>query len=163
MAPVLGSIDLTLARCLQYAVIKAVECLARSFLSRQIRYEPQAAYVQHVAASCGQTKDSILTSLIEFALMTLSATSTAGTKSQINLIEKSALKILVLLTCQKPMVLQEQRVMKIKHFDVSLETLVALKDYLCNVLAGTNGQSIRRQAIKSLVELMTEFDTMSDC
>ena len=40
--------------------------------------------------------------------------------------------------------------------------MIALKDYLCNVLKGTNGQSIRRQAIKSLVELMTEFDTMSD-
>ena len=53
--------------------------------------------------------------------------------------------------------------MKIKHFDISLQTLVALKDYLCNALRGENGQSIRRQAIKSLSELMTEFDTMSDC
>ena len=61
------------------------------------------------------------------------------------------------------MIDKEARVMHIKHFQISLETLVALKDYLCNVLRAQNGQSIRRQAIKSLVELMTEFDTMSDC
>lgn len=95
--------------------------------------------------------------------MTLSRASSQGDKSQINIIEKSALKILVLLTCQKPMVDKESRVMQIKHFGMSLETLVALKDFLCNVLRGENGQAIRRQAIKSLVELMTEFDTMSDC
>jgi len=53
--------------------------------------------------------------------------------------------------------------MRIKHFDVNLSTLVALKDYLCNALQGINGHSIRRSAIKSLVELMTEFDTLSNC
>ena len=80
--------------------MKAVECLARSLLSRQIRYDPQAEYVAHFALSAGlESKDNILTSLIQFALVTLSATSTTGSKSQINLIEKSALKILVQLTC----------------------------------------------------------------
>lgn len=62
----------------------------------------------------------MLTSLISFALETLTAASTSGAKSQINLIEKSALKILVLLTCQKPMVIKERQVMKIKHFEMNL-------------------------------------------
>jgi len=105
----------------------------------------------------------MLTSLIEFALMTLAATSSAGSKSQVNLIEKSALKILELLTCTKPMMSKEERTMRIKHFDLDLNTLVTLKDYLCRVLSGDNGLCIRRQAIKSLVELMTEFDTLSTC
>lgn len=81
-----------------------------------------------------ENKNSVLTSLISFALETLSTASTQGAKSQINLIEKSALKILELLTCQKPMVIKDMRVMKIKHFEVDLQTLIALKDYLCNVL-----------------------------
>ena len=105
----------------------------------------------------------MLTTLIEFSLVTLGTQATDSGQSQINSIEKSALKILVLLTCQKPMVDKESRTMKIKHFKMSLQTLIALKDYLCNVLKGDNGQAIRRQAIKALVELMTEFDTMSDC
>ena len=32
------------------------------------------------------------------------------------------------------MIDKEARVMNIKHFQISLETLIALKDYLCNVL-----------------------------
>ena len=59
--------------------------------------------------------------------------------------------------------MKETRVMKIKHFDMSLDTLIALKEYLCNILKAQNGQAIRRSAITSLVSLMTEFDTMSDC
>lgn len=86
----------------------------------------------------------MLTTLIEFSLVTLSSMSTQGSKSQINLVEKSALKILVLLTAHKPQVFKEEQIMRIKHFDVNLQTLVALKEYLCNVLQGTNGLSIRR-------------------
>lgn len=126
-------------------MIKAVEALAKSLLSRQILYDAQAVYVGQVAQRAGlESKDRILTTLIEFSLMTLSRASSQGGKSQINIIEKSALKILVLLTCQKPMVDKESRVMQIKHFGMTLETLVALKDFLCNVLRGENGQAIRR-------------------
>ena len=52
--------------------------------------------------------------------------------------------------------------MSLKYFNIDLDTLIQLKDYLCWVLKGENGQAIRRQAIKSLSELMCEFDTMSD-
>lgn len=121
LVPVLATLDRSTTGGLQFAVIKAVESLARSFLSRQIKYDRQAEYIQHVTTTISlESKDSILTSLISFALETLSTASTSGDKSQINLMEKSALKILVLLTCQKPMVIKEAQVMKIKHFDMSL-------------------------------------------
>ena len=38
LASLAPSIDPKLSHCLQYAVIKAVETLARSFLSRQVKY-----------------------------------------------------------------------------------------------------------------------------
>ena len=52
--------------------------------------------------------------------------------------------------------------MCLKYFNIDLPTLIQLKDYLCGVLKATNGQAIARQAIKSLSELMCEFDTMSE-
>lgn len=68
------------------------------------------------------SKDSMLTTLIQFALVTLSSTESSATGP--NLVEKSALKILVMLTTHKPMVDKEQQMMRIKHFDVNLQTLI---------------------------------------
>ena len=50
--------------------------------------------------------------------------------------------------------------MDVKYFALNLEALISLKDFLCQALLSPS--LIQRQAIRSLVVLMVEFDTLSD-
>ena len=52
--------------------------------------------------------------------------------------------------------------MHIKYFIVDLQTLIQLKDYVCSCITDMVDQHIEREAMKSLTQLMCEFDTMSD-
>lgn len=96
-----------------------------------------------------------MTSLIELTLVTLRL-------SKSELVKKSALKILVHLTVSKPFVPPESHEMHIKYFVMRLSDLVALKDYICSCITQVGETSTDRPAIKSLTQLMCEFDTMSD-
>jgi len=51
--------------------------------------------------------------------------------------------------------------MQVRYFQIDLQSLISLKDYLCNAIQ--NAQSVvQRQTIRSLTVLMCEFDTMSE-
>ncbi len=52
--------------------------------------------------------------------------------------------------------------MHIKYFVVDLQTLIQLKEYVCSCITDLADQHIEREAMKSLTQLMCEFDTMSD-
>ena len=83
---------------LNYAYIKAIESVAKSFLSRCLPYDTQDELTKYIAEKLAlQSRDLLLTTLIEMALCSL-----RGAKS--GLIKKCALKILVHLTVTKPYV-----------------------------------------------------------
>jgi hypothetical protein len=101
-------------------------------------------------------KDLILTNIIEITLVSLQQEKTNS------LVKKSALKILVHMTASKPYVPPETREMQIKYFVMNLPALVQLKDYICSCITQMGEACADRPAIKSLTQLMCEFDTMSD-
>ena len=107
---------------LQYALIKAIETVAKSLLSKTLLTQPQSEFAALIATSMElPSRDSLLTLLIEFSLVTLSTQSSgASAKGSMNLIERSALKILVLLTIMKPYVPRDQRQMCLKYFNIDL-------------------------------------------
>lgn len=76
------------------------------------------------------------------------------------LVERTALKMLVHLTISKPYVEKGSQIMIVKYFELNLQALVSLKDFLCQALLSPS--LIQRQAIRSLAVLMCEFDTMSE-
>ena len=141
---------------LNYAYIKAIESVAKSFLSRCLPYDTQDELTKYVAEKLAlQSRDLLLTTLIEMALCSL-----RGAKS--DLIKKCALKILVHLTVTKPYVPPETQEMHIKYFKMGLPALISLKDYICSCITQVGEGCTDRPAIKSMTQLMCEFDTMSD-
>jgi len=52
--------------------------------------------------------------------------------------------------------------MQIKYFVLDLQSLIQLKDYVCACITNLGEKHVARAAIKSLTQLMCEFDTMSD-
>lgn len=51
--------------------------------------------------------------------------------------------------------------MQIKYFTLDLQALISLKDYVCSCI-GLGEVCTERAAIRSLTQLMCEFDTMSE-
>jgi hypothetical protein len=66
------------------------------------------------------------------------------------------------LTVTKPYVPADTRKMNIKYFVIDLPALISLKDYVCSCITKLGEHHIDRSAIKSLTQLMCEFDTMSE-
>lgn len=144
------------AEVVTYAYIKAIEIVAKALLSKSLPFQTQSELATFIATILGlASKDLILTSLIELTLVTLRG-------AQSDLVKKSALRILVHLTVTKPYVPAEKREMHIRYFIMELPALVSLKDYICSCITQMGETCTDRPAIKSLTQLMCEFDTMSD-
>lgn len=79
-----------------------------------------------------------------------------------DMVKQCALKVLVHLTVTKPYVPTDTREMKIKYFKMELPALIQLKDYICLCITQMGDDKTDRAAVKSLTQLMCEFDTMSD-
>jgi hypothetical protein len=78
--------------------------------------------------------------MIELSLMTLASfCKQEGTSSsKLQLVEKTALKILVHLTVIKPYVDKTTQIMTIKYFQLNLPALISLKDFLCQALTSAS-------------------------
>jgi hypothetical protein len=139
-----------------FAYMKTAEGLAKSLLSKCLPFATQDELSVFAAQTAGlQSRDLILTFLIELTLVMLRTAAS-------DMVKQCALKVLVHLTVTKPYVPTETREMKIKYFKMELPALIQLKDYICLCITQMGEDKTDRAAVKSLTQLMCEFDTMSD-